>query len=299
MNPKYPIYIVSKGRWKTRLTSKVLERMKVPYWIVVEQSQYDQYAAVIDPSKVLVLPQHYLDSYNTFDVWDATKSKGSGAARNFCWDHSISLGAERHWVLDDNIEAFNRLNRNTKLECDSGSIFRAAEDFVDRYQNIAISGFNYYSFCKSTDKVPPFVLNTKVYSCILIKNDILFRWRGRFNEDVDLCLRVLKAGWVTCQFNAFLAGKVTTQRMTGGNTNELYEVEGTKKKSQMLADMHPDVASVVWKFNRWHHKVDYSPFKGNRLIRKSDAVIPDGANEYGMVLRAVGKRGKFTASKTS
>jgi len=36
MNPKYPVYIVSKGRWKTRLTSKALDRINVPYYIVVE-----------------------------------------------------------------------------------------------------------------------------------------------------------------------------------------------------------------------------------------------------------------------
>ena len=47
---------------------------------------------------------------------------------------------------------------------------------------------------------------------------------------------------------------------------EFYDEEGTKNKSQMLADMHPDVARVVWKWNRWHHHVDYSPYKNNKLI---------------------------------
>ena len=31
MNPDYPVYIISKGRWETRLTSKALEKMGVPY----------------------------------------------------------------------------------------------------------------------------------------------------------------------------------------------------------------------------------------------------------------------------
>ena len=42
MNPKYPIYIVSKGRWESRLTSKALERMNVPYRIIVEQDEFDR-----------------------------------------------------------------------------------------------------------------------------------------------------------------------------------------------------------------------------------------------------------------
>jgi hypothetical protein len=51
----------------------------------------------------------------------------------------------------------------------------------------------------------------------------------------------------------------------------------------MLEDMHPDVAKVVWRFNRWHHHVDYKPFKGNKLIRKSNFNnLLNTNNEYGL-----------------
>ena len=46
MNPKYPIYIVSKGRWESRQTSKALESMKVPYYVIVEEDEYDKYCKV-------------------------------------------------------------------------------------------------------------------------------------------------------------------------------------------------------------------------------------------------------------
>lgn len=284
MNPDYPIYIVSKGRWESRLTSKALEFMRVPYRIIIEEEEYQQYSSVIDSSKILILPLRYLEEYDTFDDLGSMKSRGPGAARNFAWDHSIENGFAWHWVMDDNLDAFHRLNRNIKAEVDSGTIFKCAEDFVDRYENIAVAGLNYYSFCKSTDRVPAFVLNTRIYSCLLIRNDIPYRWRGRYNEDTDLSLRVLKDGWCTLQFNAFLCGKVTTQRMSGGNTEEFYKDEGTLNKSKMLENMHPDVAKVVWKFNRWHHQVDYRPFKKNKLIRKQDIIMPTGINNYGMVL---------------
>ena len=29
MNPEHPVYIISKGRWESRFTSKALERIKV------------------------------------------------------------------------------------------------------------------------------------------------------------------------------------------------------------------------------------------------------------------------------
>lgn len=283
MNPKYPIYIVSKNRWKNGLTYKALDYMKVPYKIVVEEQEFENYSQYIDKEKILILPNEYLEQYDTF--WkDNDPRKGPGASRNFCWENSIKNGFKRHWVMDDNLDAFHRLNRNTKAEVDSGTIFKAMEDFVDRYENVFIAGPGYYSFVKSTDKVPAFKANTRIYSCLLIQNNIPYRWRGRYNEDTDLSLRVLKDGHCTIQFNAFLQGKVTTQRMRGGNSKVFYDEEGTKKKSQMLAEMHPDVAKVVWRFNRWHHHVDYSQFKHNRLIKKDGLEIPEGVNNYGMEL---------------
>ncbi len=284
MNPKYPIYIVSKGRAHTRLTSKALERMRVPYSIVIEEQEYLEYSKVIDPSKILVLPQSWLDEYDTCDDLGDTLSKGPGAARNFCWWHAKHRGFKRHWVMDDNLDAFHRLNHNMKVVVETGACFAAAEDFVDRYTNVPLAGFNYYSFAKATDRVPPFIVNTRIYSCLLIENDTPYQWRGRYNEDTDLSLRMLKDGWCTIQFNAFLQGKVTTQRMRGGNTEEFYRHEGTKNKSQMLVDLHPDVTQLVWKFNRWHHQVDYRPFKNNLLIKREGLAIPDTINNYGMKL---------------
>lgn len=280
---KYPIYVVSKGRWESRLTVKALDRLGLDYKVVIEEQEFEKYASVINSSKLIILPFKYLEEYDTCDNWGFEKSKGPGAARNFALDHSLSLGFKRHWVLDDNIDDFHRLNRNMKIPVRTGATFRAAEDFVDRYSNVPVAGMNYYSFCKTTDSVPPFVLNTRIYSCLLIDGTAGYRWRGRYNEDTDLSLRVLKDGFCTIQFNAFLCGKVTTQRMKGGNTKEFYADEGTLPKSQMLADLHPDVAKVVWRFNRWHHHVDYSKFLENKLI-KIDNNHKSGIDNYGMII---------------
>lgn len=274
MNPEYPIYVISKGRWKLRHTSKALERMNVPYRIVVEPQEYESYNSVIDKDKILVLPFSNL-------------GKGSIPARNWVWDHSVANGYDKHWIIDDNIENFHRLNRNIKPVVYTGAIFKAAEDFCSRYTNVALAGFNYFNFCKITDKLPPFCLNTRIYSCILIKNDIPYRWRGMYNEDTDLSLRALKDGWCTIQFNAFLAGKVTTMRLDGGNTDELYRDDGRKRMAEALVELHPDVASVVWKFGRWQHHVDYRPFKKNALIRNLDTKFSNEINNYGMSLVTV------------
>jgi hypothetical protein len=273
MDPKYPIYIVSKGRWQLRHTSKALERMRVPYWIIVEEQEADQYRSVIDPSRVLILDPSYQARYATMDDLGLTKSTGPGPARNFAWDHSLAQGAARHWVLDDNIRTFYRLNQNLKIQVHDGVLFRWMEEFADRYANIALAGPNYEKFAPRRQARPPLFMNTRIYSCLLIQNDLPWRWRGRYNEDTDLSLRALKAGWCTVQFNAFLQEKITTQVVKGGNTQDFYEQEGTLAKSRMLARMHPDVASVVWRHHRWHHHVDYRPYQANQLLPAEGARV--------------------------
>jgi hypothetical protein len=288
MNPRFPIYIVSKGRWKSRLTSRSLELIGVPYSIVVEEQEFSEYAAVIDKAKILVLDKQYQRDYKTCDDLGDTKSLGAGPARNFVWDHSSANGHEWHWVMDDNIGAatggFYRFNKNLKVPVSDGTIFRCMEDFVLRYMNVAMAGPNYFMFASRKTKASPFILNTRIYSCNLIKNSCKFRWRGRYNEDTDLSLRILKAGLCTVLFNAFLQWKLTTQTMRGGNTDEFYLKEGTLAKSQMLVRLHPDVAKLAWRWGRPHHYVDYSGFKKNRLIRRPGIEVPYETDDYGMQL---------------
>ncbi|MFA5934957.1 MAG: hypothetical protein WC827_03680 [Candidatus Paceibacterota bacterium] len=270
MNPRYPIYIPSKGRWESRLTVKALDAIKVPYKIVVEPSEYDNYAAVINPKKILVLPE------------DNMKLIGSR-----CWimEDSIKKGFERHWQLDDNISGFLRLNRNMHYPVASGTIFRCAEDFTDRYTNVAYSGFQYDFFSCRKEIQPAIYINTRIYSCTLVNNAIPYRWRSIYNDDTDVCLMALKDKWCTILFQVFAQIKAKTMTIKGGNTEELYLIkDGRLKMAEALKELHPNLTEVVWKFNRWQHSVNYKPFQKNRLIRKPGLIIPKGVNNYGMIL---------------
>ena len=276
MNPKYPVYVISKGRWESRLTSKALERMKVPYHIVVEPQEFDNYASVIDKQKILTLPFSNL-------------GQGSIPARNWVWEHSISVNAKKHWIMDDNIYDFYRLNRNTRNIVQTGTIFKICEDFTDRYENVPISGLNYRFFMVPTDSHPPYYLNTRVYSCILINNTLKHKWRGRYNEDTDLCIRALKDGFCTILFNAFLQEKAGTMTVKGGNTDELYADDGRLKMAKSLQEQHPDICTITWKFNRWQHQVNYTVFEKNKLIRKKNVEIKQDVDNYGLVLKTFDK----------
>lgn len=279
MNPKCPVYVISKGRWDTPLTVNALRRIGVPFRLVIEPQEYTYYASVVSESEILTLPFRNL-------------GEGSIPARNWVWDHAVKEGAHRHWILDDNIREFYRLDKNTLYHLDVGTPFRVIEDFADRYTNIALAGMQYLQFASRTSRHDPIKLNTRIYSCILIQNDIPYRWRGRYNEDTDLSLRALKDGWCTTLFNAFLCDKVQTMALKGGNTDELYQGDGRLQMAKSLQQQHPDVTKIAWKWGRWQHQVDYRPFKKNKPVLRPGINLDElQPNNYGMKLVQV-KSGK-------
>lgn len=294
--PKFPLYIPSKGRHEFMVTSKALSRMGVKHYLIAEPQEIDAYRKASQGllCDVLELDFSFKEKYELCDSLGLSKSTGPGPARNFAWEHSKSLGFSWHWVMDDNLQYFARMTRNERIKTNSPAIWKAMEDFVLRYKNVGMAGPNYSMFAFGSSKLPPFITNTRIYSCNFIRNDLNYRWRGRYNEDTILSLDILKAGWCTIQFNAFLQGKMGTQVLKGGNTAEFYHAEGKVKegekysdtgtlaKSQMLVDVHPKYSRLVQKFSRWHHAVDYSPFKNQKLIKKDGLNLKGKTNNYGM-----------------
>jgi hypothetical protein len=273
--PRYPIYVISKGRADCCLTANFLLKDGVDFHIVVEPQERDQYAAKYGAERLHVLPFSNL-------------GLGSIPARNWCWEHAKAAGHERHWILDDNMMGVWRRYKSRKIPCNSRFAFVTCEDFVDRYENIAVAGLNYHMFALNGAKMPPFYLNVHVYSFILIRNDLPNRWRGRYNEDTDLCLQVLADGQCTVLFNAFLAWKMTTMTMKGGNATELYKGDGRLKMARSLERVWPYVVSVGRRFRRPQHVVRDSWRKfDTKLKLKPGVKIDDKPNEYGMKLVAV------------
>ena len=299
---RYPIFIVSKGRSDTMLTSRSLSRMKVPHHIVIEPQDEADYDKALDTFKIRPWVTLLVAPFSNH-------GDGPGRARNWAWDRAIEMDSGSHWVMDDNIDDFYRLHKNKRYRVDCDAPFRVMEDFVDRYDNVMMAGPNYRFFCPSSVKFPPYRTNNRIYSCNLIRNHCPHRWRGRYNEDTILSLDILRDGLCTIQFNIFLQGKVATQTMGGGNTEEFYHkelgfdeesgeaiqaeeildvkgynVEGTRAKSQMLVDMFPEDCELVYRYQRWHHHVKYEKYKTNKLKFREDFVMPTGVDNYGLKL---------------
>lgn len=264
--PRYPVYVISKGRASKPLTAMALTKLGIDFFLVIEPQEYEAYATTVHPKHILTLPFSNL-------------GQGSIPARNWVWEHAKKAEHRRHWILDDNIAGFRRFQKNQRIPVTDGAVFAEAENYVDKFTNIALAGFQYTMFAVTTLTsaiTKPFLLNTRIYSCILIDNSIPFRWRGRYNEDTDLSLRVLKAGYCTMLFYAYLCDKQRTMTMAGGNTDELYKQEpgfdGRLEMARSLQRQHPDVTKIIWRWGRWQHSVNYKPFKHNRLIPQRLAV---------------------------
>lgn len=276
---KYPIFIPTKGRHESRLTIKLFQRLGIDFTIVVEPQQLNDYLPFVNKEQILITPH---------------QNKGLTTTRNFIWDYAESLGVKRFWTFDDNIQGLFRLNRNLNVPVGDGTIIRVIEDFADRYENLHLTGMNYFMFSSRKSKLPPFTMNTRVYSNMLLRTDARdkngekFRNNLFYNDDTDLCLRMLKDGLPLVQFNAFLIDKAQTMTVKGGMTDyyQSDECEGRKKFVEELMAAHPDCVRLTWKFKRWHHEVNYGPWRKNKLIRVEnyDEIVKKGIDNYGMEL---------------
>ena len=257
---KYPVYIVSKGRYENPITANCFIRDGVDFKIVVEPQEYKEYCKSVGEKYVLQLPF-------------ANLGVGSYPARNFCWEHSQKEKHKRHWVFDDNISKFRRITQGKKIECNAKKAIEILEEFTDRYENIAITGFNYTSFVvPGTSDNIPFRLNVHAYSAMLIKNNMPYKWRLKYNEDVDICLQVLHNKLCTVLFNAFTVDKTsTTAKMKGGNQTELYKGNAYEKKflkTRSLEEVWPQYVTTKIRYDRPHHFINWMQFKHSLKRRK-------------------------------
>jgi len=200
---KYTIYIPSKGRPDICLTANLLDKENIPYYLVVEEKELEQYLKYYESKKVLILPDSELQSFkNKFN-----KVPGFDIAFRRSWikKHSENKGEIKHWQIDDNIKSLKQVNKGKSKVCSTSLGIKTLEEFTDRYQNVAISGFrhSFLSFCQTK----PFQLNQQIYSFFLVQNNIPYYWKPETIEDTDYSLQVLSNGYCTILFNFFVFDK--------------------------------------------------------------------------------------------
>jgi hypothetical protein len=281
VNNKYPIFIISKGRFRKRVgnryiyeppkTAKYLESCNIDYRIVVEKQEYDDYCISIDKDKVMILPDEYMNL-----------DQGSIPVRNFVHHYNLQEGSYAYWLLDDNIKSYVYNDNDERYMIRDGFMFAVNENILNNYENLYLTGHQYKMFVVPRQNTTKIVsTHTRVYSSILIRTDIPTLnesndiWRGKYNEDTDLSLRILKLGLPTLITNNIVADKEETGA-PGGN-HQIYLQDNNASgvlKSQALLEHHSDVVDIIKNYNRTHHKIK------NSFIYKCRADIPLIKSEF-------------------
>lgn len=259
-NNKYPIYIVSYKRYDSLITVKSLLYCGVKDFYVVikpEKSEIENYTKCLKKlgieDKLLIVPKEFLE---------IEEKKGNGNSipqRNYAYTHSIQNNFKWHWCLDDNIKDFFRREQGQQTKMKTGFMFYFVEQYLKRYKNVNLASLQYNHLSPAGGHRSIIIKNSKVYSCILIKNSNNIKWRGTYNEDIILTLDTLLEGKSTLTFQNFLCGKKSTGSTKGGN-QEAYKGEGQQKKIDFLMKIHPTYCKEIVRYGHPHHKVNYNPF---------------------------------------
>jgi hypothetical protein len=253
-----PVYIISKGRFEKTYTADIFLAEDIPFFMVVEPQEYDLYKSKIPEKYLIRLPFSNL-------------GLGSYPARNYCWEDSIKRGYNSHFLFDDNILFFMTWLNNKRVKAKAKDCLKIAEDLFIKYSNIGIVGFEEPNFVVRFPN-KPFKINCHVYSAMLINNNIPYRWRLKYNEDVDLNLQILHNKLCTISLIWYMANKnTTTVKQKGGNQSELYQGNSPLKKqlkSKSLEMIWPKYVKTVIRYGRPHHYINWGKYFNHPLIRK-------------------------------
>lgn len=204
---QYKIYVPSRGRYDPTLvsTGDFFLRVGIPFTMVVEQKEYDQYCARFGKEVIHCLPG---SDYGCVAF-----------VRNYIKDLSAKRGEEKHWQVDDDIKKMWVYDgKKANYSHSPLTILGAAEHFIGQFQNVALSSLNSNTFARLATTL--YGVNNMCYACFLVNNNAHgFRFREQTIDDVDYNLQVLSKGWCTVQFKKMVYQWQGGQTQIGGLTD--------------------------------------------------------------------------------
>tara|TARA_R100001594_G_scaffold150671_1_gene213372 strand:+ start:1231 stop:2001 length:771 start_codon:yes stop_codon:yes gene_type:complete len=199
---KYKVYIPSKGRANTCNTPSLLSKNNIDFFLVVEPQDKEKYLSRFENKLVLVMEEN---------------DKGIAYARRFCKKHSVSLGDDFHWQIDDDFKTFMKRVDNKNVKCDAIEVLFNIEDYISEYINIGMAGPKHSLFAWSAKQEVE--LNKQICGCGLFNNKTNANWCDGVVEDTDYSMQVLSLGYCSVLFNRLLFDTHTVGSNEGGNSS--------------------------------------------------------------------------------
>jgi hypothetical protein len=258
--PVYPIYVPSRGRADTILTTKCLIEAKVEnYYVVIEPQDQDSYEKQFDKSNILVMPEN---------------NKGIAYVRNFCKEHAKTKGFSYHWQMDDDVDCFKFRKKNyTKNETIEPLLaISIVEQCMDMFTNVAISGIgaNAFAFAKHY----PVQKNRLTYQCMLINNLIENEWKMGGVEDWYYTFDVLEQGYCTLAFHHIMTQTSSTMQSPGGSTDIHFAGDKRKLLYEQFIKLWPNrfiLKEYPDSVKRWrlqHIRKFFNDYKQDLILKK-------------------------------
>lgn len=198
----YPVFVISRGRWATATTMKMLDSQRINYQLVVPKDEFEHYENKYPHVEKLVLPK---------------KRKGTGAARAYVYEYCRGEGYEGYvWILDDDIVSIKANDSSQTVsfrECMS-----YVEGWLESYDNVAMLGFD----LQGTNIRKQFYVNQPVRGLMLVNLSTGldgFDSSYRVYDDYEFALRHLANGWTTVVQNKY---RIEFAELTGGGAASMY-----------------------------------------------------------------------------
>lgn len=216
----YPIYVISRRRWATATTMKLLDASRLNYSLLVPGEDLEHYSEKFPNADILVLPD---------------SGPGAGDARAHVQYICNEQGYPYVWILDDDILSIDKNGNPSTLR----ALMSTLERWVEDYSNVAMLGVN----IGQEDRGAPYIINEAVRGLMLVnlQTGIRFNPDFRLYEDYEFALRNIVKGWVTVVHNDF---HLTFAEIPGGGASGLY-VEGDD--AERLNEAFPAVTDLEYR----------------------------------------------------
>jgi len=259
------IYIISKGRPQCK-TANILKKINYPgQWFIVcgnNDKTIFKYQKKWGKNKVLIFD--WYKEVKECDLLDnfGVKKMPSGAvpARNATKKISQKRGELRHWQFDDDYFGFYRFNYKFK----KNFLITDGKELEKNLFQIALFGYkcnlNNVGFSIAHETLPQviFDISKRVFNAHNLPSDdkLFIKWRGRMNDDLINALDVWQKGGIEFSFKFLSLNLMPTQKEKGGLT-DLYQSEGTVRKTAYAILINPNAVKLTIRFGRYHHLVNW------------------------------------------